>query len=564
MGLHYSVKKPADCDTPRRHGCIPVYRHQLPNRDACFPISIMPDSLSFRTDLPFRRTRPGRHCADRQGRIPAPRRTAGSRHRLRQRSPGPGPAAGSGWRSTWKAFPETVVASFGAPPPEGFCSAGILCSNPSRSPTSCATATSGCSSLRLSASICWLRFCPNATIFARLSCSIPDKPLPPPAEACPTAPGATLAAENAGPTRVIDTDMVGHTGLYPAAPASPRASCSPTGIWWRGEKRRQLSAKRGGRRVVCRPAAFLRRRVQSATTAFHAGARVVLLNYLLPRDVLKALERSGSPDLPRFRRFTSSSPSSMAADITGTPALFRQYRRPHAAETLDALRRRVPRTKPYLMYGPTGGLSLHPTCRPKRWIGARFDRQAIPNAEILSCERQPCAANEPGEFSPGRWSEWVTGTMLTRRRSATSRYPPICPARGRPGPAELAVFSGDTVRRDDDGFLYFVGRRDEMIKPSATGSAHRGRRNSLCFRLVGECVAFSVDHPTLGQAIQVICNHCRCDGGWGGNPGGMPATHAGLHDSCRDRNPVRPLPRNPNGKIDRKTLSVQWLERNSG
>src|SRR5206468_10853409 len=27
------------------------------------------------------------------------------------------------------------------------------------------------------------------------------------------------------------------------------------------------------------------------TTAFHAGARVVLLNYLLPRDVLKALER---------------------------------------------------------------------------------------------------------------------------------------------------------------------------------------------------------------------------------------------------------------------------------
>ena len=29
---------------------------------------------------------------------------------------------------------------------------------------------------------------------------------------------------------------------------------------------------------------------------------------------------------------------------------------------------------------------------------------------------------------------------------------------------ELAVFSGDTVRRDADGFLYFIGRRDEMIK----------------------------------------------------------------------------------------------------
>jgi long-subunit acyl-CoA synthetase (AMP-forming) len=31
------------------------------------------------------------------------------------------------------------------------------------------------------------------------------------------------------------------------------------------------------------------------TTAFHVGARVVLLNYLLPRDVLKALERNASP-----------------------------------------------------------------------------------------------------------------------------------------------------------------------------------------------------------------------------------------------------------------------------
>ena len=31
---------------------------------------------------------------------------------------------------------------------------------------------------------------------------------------------------------------------------------------------------------------------------------------------------------------------------------------------------------------------------------------------------------------------------------------------------EIAVFSGDTVRADEDGFLYFIGRRDEMIKTS--------------------------------------------------------------------------------------------------
>ena len=31
---------------------------------------------------------------------------------------------------------------------------------------------------------------------------------------------------------------------------------------------------------------------------------------------------------------------------------------------------------------------------------------------------------------------------------------------------EIAVFSGDTVRRDEEGYLYFIGRRDEMMKTS--------------------------------------------------------------------------------------------------
>ncbi|HYR97617.1 MAG TPA: hypothetical protein VEO58_01290 [Gemmatimonadales bacterium] len=34
----------------------------------------------------------------------------------------------------------------------------------------------------------------------------------------------------------------------------------------------------------------------------------------------------------------------------------------------------------------------------------------------------------------------------------------------RPSDAQRVVFSGDLVRRDDEGFLYFVGRRDRIIK----------------------------------------------------------------------------------------------------
>ena len=88
-----------------------------------------------------------------------------------------------------------------------------------------------------------------------------------------------------------------------------------------------------------------------------------------------------------------------------------------------------------------------------------------------SCEAlggSECGPDEPGELvhrgalvSQGYWNDPV--------RTA-ERFKPL-PAgvggreAGLPLP-EIAVFSGDTVRRDAEGFLYFVSRRDEMIKTS--------------------------------------------------------------------------------------------------
>jgi acyl-CoA synthetase (AMP-forming)/AMP-acid ligase II len=82
--------------------------------------------------------------------------------------------------------------------------------------------------------------------------------------------------------------------------------------------------------------------------------------------------------------------------------------------------------------------------------------------------------------------------------------------------------------------------------------------------MVGECVAFGVDHDTLGQAIQVIATP----------PAESEIDTTALLAECRVRMPaymvpagieVRdgPLPRNPNGKIDRKTLSTAWVEKNA-
>jgi acyl-CoA synthetase (AMP-forming)/AMP-acid ligase II len=72
------------------------------------------------------------------------------------------------------------------------------------------------------------------------------------------------------------------------------------------------------------------------TTAFHVGARVVLLNYLLPRDVLKAMVSARrSPASRPCRRCTSSSPSWTGRPRSTAPALLRQHRRAHAARDAE-------------------------------------------------------------------------------------------------------------------------------------------------------------------------------------------------------------------------------------
>ncbi|PHV13350.1 acyl-CoA ligase (AMP-forming), exosortase A system-associated [Chitinimonas sp. BJB300] len=302
------------------------------------------------------------------------------------------------------------------------------------------------------------------------------------------------------------------------------------------------------------------------TTAFHTGARVVLLNYLLPKDVLKALEQE------KVTGLTAVPPLYIQLTQLEWPAAIGQHLRYFAntggrmpRETLDALRSRLPRSKPYLMYGLTE--AFRSTYLPPEEVDRRPDSigKAIPNAEILVLREDgtPCAAHEPGELvhrgalvGMGYWND---------PDKTAERYKPLPGREAGLVLQELAVFSGDTVRQDEDGFLYFIGRRDEMIKTSGYRVSPTEVEEILyATKLVGECVAFGVDHPSLGQAIQVIAT--------------PNADHSldttTLLAECRSRMPaymvpagvvVRegPLPRNPNGKIDRKTLSTEWLEQQS-
>ena len=129
-----------------------------------------------------------------------------------------------------------------------------------------------------------------------------------------------------------------------------------------------------------------------------------------------------------------------------------------------ALRRAQPQARLFLMYGLTE--VLRSTFLPPEEVDRRPDSmgRAISSAEVLVLREDltPCAVGEVGELvhrgptvTLGYWNDVEATARVFRPH-------PLRPA-GAPD-AERVVFSGDLVRQDADGWLYFVGRRDRMIK----------------------------------------------------------------------------------------------------
>ncbi len=293
------------------------------------------------------------------------------------------------------------------------------------------------------------------------------------------------------------------------------------------------------------------------TTAFAVGACAVLMNHLLARDIIDCVVNEGITGLaavpPLWMQLSQR-------DWSGAPGL--RYitnsggAMPHS--TLTALRRALPQTRIYLMYGLTE--AFRSTYLDPSQLDARPGSigKAIPNAEVLVLrpDGTPCAPGEHGELvhrgalvALGYWND-VDKTL--------ARFKPL-PARAHGLTiTELAVWSGDTVRSDEDGYLYFVGRFDEMIKTSGYRVSPTEIEEVVYDTgLVTEAVAVGVPHPALGQAIALVATA----------PGGDTLEAAVLLAACKLALPgfmqpawvdvrAEPLPRNPNGKIDRTLLAA--------
>ena len=127
--------------------------------------------------------------------------------------------------------------------------------------------------------------------------------------------------------------------------------------------------------------------------------------------------------------------------------------------------------------------------------------KAIPDAEILVLrpDGTRCAPGEEGELvhrgplvALGYWND-------VERTAQRFRPLPGVPDWQAP---ELAVWSGDTVVADEEGFLYFVGRTDEMIKTSGYRvSPTEIEDAAYATGMVRDAVALGVPEEGLGHRV---------------------------------------------------------------
>ncbi|QIQ85952.1 acyl-CoA ligase (AMP-forming), exosortase A system-associated [Erythrobacter sp.] len=283
-----------------------------------------------------------------------------------------------------------------------------------------------------------------------------------------------------------------------------------------------------------------------------AGGSVVPLDFLFPRDVANACAKHGVTTLAAVPPLWVQ-----LAEIdwkTEESAPLRRLTNSGGALTVElvqSLRGIFPQADLYPMYGLTEAfrstfldpalVKKHPTSMGK----------AIPFAEILVIgdSGEVAAPGEEGELvhcgplvAQGYWQDPERTAERFRPAPAASRY------------GGTAVWSGDRVRRDSEGLLHFVARRDAMIKSAGNRiSPQEVEEAALATGLATEAVALGVPDPRLGQAVHLVVR----------GPGDADALAKALKTALP--NFMQPavihwreaLPLNPNGKIDRTALAAE-------
>jgi acyl-CoA synthetase (AMP-forming)/AMP-acid ligase II len=291
------------------------------------------------------------------------------------------------------------------------------------------------------------------------------------------------------------------------------------------------------------------------TSAFAAGALAVLTDAQAPDAIVRTVVReeiTGLAGVPALWAQLAGEDWSRATTLRYATSAGRALARP----LVDALRRALPRTRIYLMYGFTE--AFRSTCLAPEQMERCPDSigKPAPGAEVLVLrpDGRRCAPGEAGELvqrgpmvALGYWND-------PKRTAARFRALPPRPGLSLP---ETALWTGDTVRIDAEGYLYVVRRGDDSIRTGGFQVDPAEVEQAVYDTgLVHEAAAVGVAHPVQGQVIAVLARPRA----------GCRLNSTIVFDACQARLPAymlpamvdvrrAPLPRAADGLIDRALLA---------
>jgi len=235
------------------------------------------------------------------------------------------------------------------------------------------------------------------------------------------------------------------------------------------------------------------------------GARLCLHQLIFPGDLFRFIAKEQITVLPVMpviitRMFDTRLLRRWPEDDMSSVRYISSSGGPVSDRMIGNLTRAFPGARIFLMYGLTEAfrstyLEPEQLARRPSSIG-----RAIPDVEILVLDDQgrEVGPGEPGELvhrggciAKGYWN---APTETAKRFRSLPQFP-----------GETVVFSGDIVTRDEDGYLYFVGRRDEMIKTwGFRVSPTEVEDVALRFGGIDSCVAVGLPNIEIGEDIALV------------------------------------------------------------
>lgn len=297
-------------------------------------------------------------------------------------------------------------------------------------------------------------------------------------------------------------------------------------------------------------------------TSVQNRACMVLFQYRFPSELVKALEAeliTGLAGVPLVWAGLTHHSSGLRDACLTSLRYITNSGGSVPTPTVKALRQLLPNTQIFLMYGLTE--AFRATYLPPEEVDFRPNSigKAIPETEILviGSDGKPCKPGEPGilvqrgpTISLGYWGN------PEKTREVLRPHPFVPPECG----GEAVCYSGDVVKMDEDGFLYFVARSDSQIKSQGYRISPTEVEEVLMQSAdLAEVAVIGIPDGSAGEQVHAIVVPASAD---------LFDASAALR-SCAQRLPaymapksldvVASLPRTANGKIDYQLLRVQKL-----